>query len=179
MKKITKRLLTCVGLITLLIGVFLLFPADSIQAEEIDREIFNKTLTTIPHSSELLTLFLVAPHGDAISRTIDIGNTLRSNPLAFHTAIILGFGEGDVKFKVSGNKDDTVLFGSFGTAMGTDEEGAIVFTSDLGYAEGDGEYTLKFSTESFFAAIIITAPIYPVGYWDAPVTLKLTGSMEQ
>ena len=178
MKKITKRLLTCFGFITLLIGVLLLFPADSIQAEEIDREIFNKTLTDTPHSSELLTLFLVAPHGDAISRTIDIGNTLRSNPLAFHTAIILGFGEGDVKFKVSGNKDDTVLFGSFGTAMGTDEEGAIVFTSDLGYAEGDGEYTLKFSTESFFAAIIVTAPLYPVGYWDAPVTLKLTGSME-
>jgi len=178
MKKITKRLFTCVGLITLLIGVFLLLPADSIQAEEIDSEIFNKTLTDTPHSSELLTFFLVVPHGDAISRTIDIGNTLRGNLLAFHTSILIGFGGGDVKFKVSGNKDDAVLFGSYAFAMGTDEDGAIVFASDLGYAEGDGDYTLKFSTESFFAAIIVTAPIYPLGYWDAPVSLKLTGSME-
>ena len=98
-KTIKERWLVRVGLSTPLLVVFLLFSTNSIQADEIDGEISSTTLTNIPHSSEPSTLFFVAPHGDAISRTIDIVNTLRSNLLVFHTAIIIGFGGGDVKYE--------------------------------------------------------------------------------
>ena len=178
MKRIKEICLFYVRLISLSTGILLLLPTHPIQAEEIERAVFSQTLTSVPHRLEPSTIFFVTPHGDSISRTIDIGNTLRNNLLAFHTSIIIGFGAGDVKFKVSGNEDDEVLFGSFGTGMGTDEEGTAVVTSDFGYAESAGEYTLEFSTESFVTAIIVTAPFYPVGYWNAPVTLKMTVSME-
>lgn len=176
MRKIKGRGL--IYLRTLSIGILLLFPTNPIKADEIDRGALNKILTATPQGSDAVTVFLVSPLGDSIKRTIDIGSTLRDDLRVFHTSLIIGFGGGEVKFKASGNEDDEVLFASFGSSTGTDEEGNVVSTSLFGYAESDGEYTLKFSTESIATAIIVTVPVYPVGHWSSPITLKLTVSME-
>ena len=177
MKNAKKRWSTCSRLMTLLIGVSLLLPTIPVQAEEIAIEGLNKVVPIIPNDSDPITVLFVSPFGDSISRTVAIGSTLQNNLLAFHTAVIIGFGDGEVKVTVTGNEDDEVLFASFGTSTGTDEEGNLVVISDLGYAESGGEYTLTFSTSSFVSAIIVTAPLYPVGNWSTPITLTLTVSM--
>jgi hypothetical protein len=165
------------GLMTLLIGVSLLLPIIPVQAEEIAIEGVSKVVPIIPNDSDPITVLFVSPFGDAISRTVTIGSTLQQNFLAFHTALIIGFGDGEVKVTVTGNEDDEVLFASFGTSTDTDGEGNPAFTSARGYAESDGEYTLTFNSTSFVVAIIVTAPLYPVGNWRSPISLTLTVSM--
>jgi hypothetical protein len=178
MKNAKKKWSTRMGLMILLIGVSLLIPTILVQAEETATEDLSTVVPIIPNDSDPITVLFVSPFGDSISRTVDIGSTLQQNLLSFHTALIIGFGDGEVMVTVTGNEDDDVLFASFGTSTGTDGEGNLVVTSDLGYAERDGEYTLTFSTSSFFAAIVVTAPLYPVGNWSDPITLTLTVAME-
>ena len=178
MKNIKEKWLIYRRLIMLSIGIVLLPSANPIRAEEIDAKVLGKVETITPQASDPVTVFFVSPFGDSISRTVDIGNTLQNNLRAFHTTIIIGFGAGEVKFKVSGNEDDEVLFASLGASMGADDESNLVSKRLFGYAESDGEYTLTFSTESIATAVIVTVPVYPVGHWSAPITLKLTVSME-
>ncbi len=178
MKNIKEKWLIYRRLIMLSIGIVLLPSANPIRAEEVDAEVSSKILTATPQSSAPITVFPVSPLGDSIKRSINIGSTLRDDLRVFHTAIIIGFGGGEVTFTAAGNKDDEVLFASFGNSTGTDEEGTEVSTRLFGYAESDGEYTLTFSTERFATAIIVTVPLYPVGHWSAPITLTLTASME-
>ena len=178
MKNIKEKWLIYRRLIMMSIGIVLLLPTNSIHAEEIDSNFSSTIQTAIPQGSDPITVFLVSPLGDAIKRSVNIGSTLRDDLRVFHISIIIGAGGGEVTFTAAGNKDDEVLFASFGNSTGTDEEGTVVSTQLFGYAESSGEYTLTFGTESFATAIIVTVPLYPVGHWSAPITLTLTASME-
>jgi hypothetical protein len=178
LKDIIDKSSVSVLLSLFLLGILLCIPMHTSQAEEVDPQIISNLLTMGPQNSDASAFLIVNPNGDAISRTINIGNILQNNPRAFHTSILLGVGSGVIKFRVSGNRQDAVLFASAGNALVTDEEGNMVFVSDFGYAESDGAYTLEFRTESSAIVIINTAPLYAVGEWGTPVTLELTVSME-
>lgn len=179
MKNKKKRLVTYLKLTALLIGITYLLSSKSIYAGVIGAtDLLRMRPTDISQFSEPVTFLYVSSHGDSITRIINIGNTMKNNLLSFHSAVIIGSGGGDIKVKIAGNKDDEVMFGSFGIALVTDEEGSQVIIQDFGYAEYDGDYTLTFSTLNTATAIIFTAPLYTLGVWSVPITLEMTVSME-